>query len=129
MWKRASWMDFDGLDLAAAAASIATARDFVGRRVNGFVGDEAKRDLMLMVSELATNAVLHADTAFHVSCHVGHRIRIEVSDLSTVMPTIRRASPIGGLGLQIVDQLSCKWGVDRTAGGKVVWLEVPSCGT
>jgi anti-sigma regulatory factor (Ser/Thr protein kinase) len=121
-------MNLDGLDLAAATASIRRAREFVGRCVGGHLEDQARSDLMLMVSELATNAVVHANTTFHVSCQVGQRIRVEISDLSLLMPTVDIGREVGGLGLRIIDQLSSDWGVRRTPAGKVVWLEVPTPG-
>jgi two-component sensor histidine kinase len=121
-------MNLDGLDLAAATASIRTAREFVGRCVDGHLDDRARRDLLLMVSELASNAVVHANTDFHVLCHVGQRIRVEISDMSLRMPSVQINRALGGLGLQIIDQLAYDWGVTRTPTGKVVWLEVPSTG-
>ncbi|MFB6893356.1 ATP-binding protein [Kitasatospora sp. NPDC056327] len=88
-------------------------------------------DVLLMVSELVTNACLHApggprelrlrwDT---------RRLLVEVSDASPEPPRLRPfADPgqPGGHGLRVVDRLAGAWGSRPEDGGKSVWLEVPS---
>ena len=91
-----------------------------------------RSDIMLMVSELITNAIQHAgphDPAIHVGLHLelrDDRVRVEVSDQSPALPVVGVgdvASP-SGRGLILVDQLSNRWGVERGASGKTVWVEV-----
>ncbi|MFI8455370.1 ATP-binding protein [Kitasatospora sp. NPDC085464] len=89
------------------------------------------QDVLLMVSELVTNACLHAPggpRGLRLRWN-GYRIRVEVADASPVLPRLRRRADLGrpgGLGLLVVDRLSGAWGAVREGGGKVVWLEVPS---
>ena len=81
-----------------------------------------------MVSELATNAVVHARTAFSVVARrEGSGVRLSVHDLSTAEPVLRSARHVlalSGRGLQLVDDITCKWGVERTRAGKTVWAEL-----
>lgn len=81
----------------------------------------------LLVSELVTNAVVHAGT--DVTLHVRVRrgvLRIEVADGSPVVPTPRRTTALAGTGrgLQLVDRLSDRWGVDKARNGKTIWFEL-----
>ncbi|MQS16859.1 ATP-binding protein [Streptomyces kaniharaensis] len=88
-------------------------------------------DVLLMVSELVTNACLYAPGGpreLRLSWN-GHRLRVEVADASPVPPRLRpHADPgrPGGHGLRVVDRLARAWGSLPEGEGKLVWLEVPS---
>jgi anti-sigma regulatory factor (Ser/Thr protein kinase) len=106
--------------------SIAAARHFVAEAVTG-VSAELLDILVLLVSELATNSVVHAASPFRVRVEVGDRaVRIEVHDLDSGRIEIAHATPedLHGRGLSIVDVLSDDWGVIRSAdeSGKTVWF-------
>ncbi|QHA07822.1 ATP-binding protein [Streptomyces broussonetiae] len=83
----------------------------------------------LVVSELSSNAVEHArlDT-FRVTVQrgTGDRVRVAVTDKSTVLPVVRPLDDKaeGGRGLALVDAVSCKWGTDRLGWGKRVWADL-----
>ncbi|MGW3043161.1 ATP-binding protein [Kitasatospora sp. NPDC001159] len=112
--------------------SVGTARDHLReflRRVPG--GDALLADGRLVLSELVTNAVMHARVSpgreiavrFELVC--GH-LRIEVHDASSEKPVIRRSTGPGdasGRGLCLVEALSMEWGCEpRPEGiGKIVW--------
>ena len=51
----------------------------------------------------------------------------EVGDNSAALPRLRQASrdDENGRGLQVVRQLSKRWGARRSPAGKVVWCEQP----
>ena len=88
---------------------------------------ELSESVALVVSELATNAVRHARSAFSVLARSDqHVIRISVRDASAVLPKQRGLDPQAGpgIGLQMVDALAGAWGVEVTAGGKAVWAQV-----
>jgi anti-sigma regulatory factor (Ser/Thr protein kinase) len=97
------------------------------------LAQEAREQLALVVSELVTNAVLHAGAAvgdpvrLQVRVHSG-RARIEVRDGGLGFDARVSTSPDplapGGQGLLTVAALSDVWGVFRGPGGCTVWCEV-----
>ncbi len=81
----------------------------------------------LLVSELVTNAVRysHGDVTLRL---VNEKALVcEVLDNSAALPRLRQANSEdeNGRGLQVVRQLSKRWGARRTPAGKVVWCEQP----
>ncbi|WP_055490232.1 ATP-binding protein [Streptomyces sp. TP-A0356] len=90
----------------------------------------AAEDVLLVVSELVTNACLHADGPQELWIRCDNKVlRIEVSDKGAGQPAPRtphRAGRPGGHGMFIVQRLCLDWGVVRTpgAGGKTVWAEL-----
>jgi anti-sigma regulatory factor (Ser/Thr protein kinase) len=105
--------------------SVAQARLLMRPLRNELPWDVAER-LDLVVSELATNAVLHAATPFEVAVKVVPTVRVEVSDGSAEPPVRRHHDLAGshGRGLLIVDRCAQRWGVDPLPSGKVVWADV-----
>ena len=85
-------------------------------------------DLPLLVSELATNAVLHARSDFEVTVIRMHRcVRVEVFDQNTRLPTFAVAptDAYSGRGLMLLRELSTNWGVESHSDvGKTIWFEV-----
>ena len=83
-------------------------------------------DLQLVISELVTNAVVHAGTRLRLVIHFdGRRVVTEVFDADARLPT-PAASPddVGGRGLMLVDRLSDRWGSESFTHGKRVWAEL-----
>jgi hypothetical protein len=82
----------------------------------------------VIVNELVTNAVLHAEGAVTLELSVdGGCVHIEVSDDSAAMPSERPFSDSrpNGRGLGIVAALSTAWGTSPApTGGKMVWADV-----
>jgi anti-sigma regulatory factor (Ser/Thr protein kinase) len=85
---------------------------------------------VLLVSELVSNAVLHArhdgsELTLRIA-DAGTWLRIEVSDGDPRPP--RPQSPVAldesGFGLVLVESLAAKWGVDQDTTGKTVWIEL-----
>jgi len=88
--------------------------------------DDVHDDVLLMISELVTNAVVHADSAPDVAAiHRDGRLVVEVHDSDPTPPVMRSdgGGPDGGFGLQLVEALSLRWGWEPTATGKRVWAE------
>jgi anti-sigma regulatory factor (Ser/Thr protein kinase) len=86
-------------------------------------------DAKLLVTELATNAVVHARSPFSVVVRAENsRVRVSVRDASPATPTLRDGGPgvPSGHGIRLVDALSADWGVELTADGKTVWAELQS---
>ncbi len=81
----------------------------------------------LVVSEVVTNAVLHAGTPVDVSLSYDHRgLHVRVGDGSTHLPTRRRygATAGTGRGLLLLEHLVDEWGVIARVSGKTVWFRL-----
>jgi hypothetical protein len=82
---------------------------------------------LLAVSELVTNAVLHARSGPVVTVRLENgRLRVEVKDESAVTPSRKRYGPEAGTGrgLMLVESVAAAWGCDTAPGGKSVWFEL-----
>jgi anti-sigma regulatory factor (Ser/Thr protein kinase) len=81
----------------------------------------------LLVSEIVTNAVLHAGTSIDLRCTlVDHSLLVEVDDGGGQLPSYRGydSTVCSGRGLVLLEQLAERWGVIPTFGGKTVWFLV-----
>ena len=126
------------LALPASPPSVRLARDWVSSVLREIGRDELTESARLAVSELVTNAILHADPPMtvHVRGTPEHP-RIEVTDQTLVPPERRYSDQISvdldddlswttmGRGLDLVAIHSVKWGADISPNGlgKVVWFE------
>ena len=85
-------------------------------------------DALLVVSELATNAVVHAGSRFTVTVRRNRQtLFIEVADPNPSMPVLApvQTPALSGRGLLIVQDLSVDWGVSSQPGdGKTVWAQL-----
>jgi anti-sigma regulatory factor (Ser/Thr protein kinase) len=84
-------------------------------------------DVQLVVSELATNAIVHARCSFRVAVREqGRGVRLSVRDASAARPTVRDGAKLApsGRGLRLVAALAGNWGVDLDVDGKTVWAEL-----
>ena len=117
------------LKLDPVPASVGVARRFVRDLLDG--ADEDTLDtLLLLASELVTNAILHAHTPVELGvCVDGGRALVCVADR---MPNSEPLTPRdhsrdrpGGRGLALVADLSDDWGTTTFTGGKTVWFTMP----
>ncbi|HVW33257.1 MAG TPA: response regulator [Acidimicrobiia bacterium] len=110
------------------ARSARAARRFVSEALSAFGDDDLTDTITLLVSELVTNAVIHAGSGVEVLVRLtGTAARVEVTDASAAGPAPRDATAEedSGRGLALVESLARRWGVRPTAGGgKTVWFEV-----
>ncbi len=86
---------------------------------------DAVDSAVLLVSELATNAALHARTDLQVTVRFEDgRLWAEVKDWNSRMPQPCRAPPdaTSGRGLALVEALASRWGAERDGDGKRVWF-------
>jgi anti-sigma regulatory factor (Ser/Thr protein kinase) len=107
------------------AISARDARSFVAAALPDLDGLDTR--VALAVSEVASNAILHARTPFTVCVVVEpNRVRVEVTDQDPRMPVRQdyAADSVTGRGLAIVEQLSDRWGADGHDGDKTVWFEI-----
>src|SRR4051812_12224603 len=92
-----------------------------------------REDLLLLLTELVTNAVRHSGAMNGDPIEIDMRerpdcVRVEVADPGQGFERPRRLVPdltrTGGLGLVLVDRLSRAWGTRRTDKGSLVWFEL-----
>jgi anti-sigma regulatory factor (Ser/Thr protein kinase) len=110
-------------------SSVARARRWARETVEGWQADGQEWTVSQLLTEIVTNAVLHADTRFRVRLEQDlgtRRLRCEVTDTSAVRPRLRHhgAEATTGRGLQMVAELAQGWGVVAMDGGKTVWFEL-----
>jgi hypothetical protein len=101
------------LDLPAEPASVGQARRFVRRVLHDWGLEDLVDTGQLLTSELATNAVLHARTAFAVVVsRTAKAVRVDVLDGSAVQPRSRQPSLTAatGRGVNMVEALAEQWG-------------------
>lgn len=117
------------LGLPKDLASVRDARRFVGEKLTEWHAADVLDDASIVVTELASNAVLHADSDYEVRVVLEPQaVRIEVADSGpgTPEPHPPTAGGESGRGLFMVAALSVSWGVDADGSGrKVVWSELP----
>ncbi|GAA3222826.1 ATP-binding protein [Nonomuraea helvata] len=112
-------------DLPAAPETASVARRLVREALATWNLSGLADDMAVVVSEVVTNAVVHAKSAMTLSLHrQGRSVRGEVADHSPVWPTPLPAGPNEehGRGLAIVTAYSERWGVDPAPDGKIVWF-------
>ena len=111
---------------ASEPASVSAARRFA-RAIVAEAAPDAIEPVQLMVSELATNSIMHARSEFELTIVVdSETIQVEVADFSPGVPAMRAPGPdaLSGRGLRIVDLLSDAWEVRETVRGKTVWFTI-----
>ncbi|HET9692176.1 MAG TPA: ATP-binding protein [Acidimicrobiales bacterium] len=110
---------------APVESEIAAVRRFVAQAAGSCPCDADMA--ALVASELATNAVLHARSAFTVTVWPGDDgITIEVLDENPRRPSASNAGPrdLSGRGLQLIDAVCDAWGVRPNDDGKAVWAHL-----
>lgn len=121
--------------LPVGLVSPAAARDALTRWLKDEVPAEVLEDARLLVTELVTNSLGHAEVTADASLHMTVQltegaVRVEVRDpgtSGTIAPREPDRESGGGFGLHLVDMLATRWGVNHT-GGTQVWFEVDAVG-
>jgi anti-sigma regulatory factor (Ser/Thr protein kinase) len=110
-------------------STVAEARRWARGVLAAWDADGLEWELSQLLTEVVTNAVLHAGTPLRVVLEQdvsSGRLRCEVSDGSPARPRVRRHSTDAttGRGLQLLESVASAWGVEPLAAGKTVWFEV-----
>ena len=115
------------VDLPPEPSSATRARGLAREQLAASCSADTVETIALLVTELVTNAILHARTPLLLTLEARpNHVRICVEDRSNEQPALQRydADAVTGRGLALVDQLASSWGVDTTPSGKVVWCDV-----
>jgi anti-sigma regulatory factor (Ser/Thr protein kinase) len=123
MGSRTTWSHETNFEATPISAS--QARAFVSDRLVDHRLPYLVESVRLVASELATNALVHAQTAFSVTLSASDtEVVLTVRDDSQVLPDRRAAQVLDatGRGLEIVEIVSQEWGINQDeAGSKGVW--------
>ncbi|MEV7579974.1 SpoIIE family protein phosphatase [Streptomyces erythrochromogenes] len=110
---------------------IAGARRQVRELLHDWADEEQLDAVVLMVSEMVTNVLVHTDgDALLVAEAVGElgerRLRVEVADSSDELPHKRHPGEMAssGRGVLLMEMLADAWGVDPRGEGKSIWFEL-----
>ncbi|MEU5248197.1 SpoIIE family protein phosphatase [Streptomyces asoensis] len=108
--------------------AVMHARRFTARTLRRWKVPEAADAVLLVVSELVTNALVHTQGPVRLDLILrGDRVRVCVSDSSPrapAKPVIVDWESTGGRGLLLVEAMSDSFGSVPVAGGKQVWSEI-----
>lgn len=133
----------DGRDRAASRAlpariaatypptigSVAAARRMVTDACRAWGLEHLAPAAELVGTELASNAVRHAGTPFHLSLtRTGRKLHVAVRDHAPAPARITgpdAETEPGGRGLLIVEALASRWGCTPSRDGKVTWATLP----
>ncbi|MGW0828500.1 SpoIIE family protein phosphatase [Streptomyces sp. NPDC002845] len=112
-------------EVAPDPAAVADTRKNAVRQLEAWGLTEAAFVTELVVSELVTNAIRHAEPPIQLRLIHDRSLICEVSDTSSTAPHMRRARAFdeGGRGLLLVAQLTQRWGTRPTPTGKTIWAE------
>ncbi|MDJ1639570.1 ATP-binding protein [Streptomyces pakalii] len=126
------------LEVGPDPAEVGRARRWARSRLVGSgIGDDEPlaETLILLISELVTNAVVHTGCPAVLRMLFGGggasgTVRVEVADASDCPPLQRHAAgeDTGGRGLELVDGLADRWGWLPEGAGKQIWCEVDRSG-
>jgi anti-sigma regulatory factor (Ser/Thr protein kinase) len=109
-------------------ATVGEARRFVSDILSAWDADALSWTAMLLVTELATNAVLHASTPYDVTLERrgDGTLRLGVTDGSVRKPRARdyAVDATTGRGLGLVESLALAWGTSSLDNGKTVWCDI-----
>ncbi|OIJ68714.1 hypothetical protein WN71_006535 [Streptomyces mangrovisoli] len=112
-------------DLPAEPASVPEGRAFLHKALTSWNCAESADDALLLLSEMLTNAVQHAEGPLGLHLHrTATDLTVEVSDRSLQLPRPRIAGEDdeSGRGLILVRALATSWGVRPTDEGKTTWF-------
>jgi anti-sigma regulatory factor (Ser/Thr protein kinase) len=117
--------------LPARPTSVGVARRFLVQLLEAWDLQGLEYDASVVLSELVTNAVLHARTEVRLEVSYEDSVlRLEVSDGSPKLPMAKRPNPQAatGKGLVLIDALATEWGVRPEPNGKTIWASFVEAG-
>ncbi|MFF1721892.1 ATP-binding protein [Streptomyces sviceus] len=126
------------LEIRPDPAEVGRARRWARSRLTGAgtgIDESLAETLILLVSELVTNAVVHTGRPAVLRLSLpgdeveSATVRLEVADRSDQAPVPRcvDGDATGGRGLALVDGLADRWGWSPEGAGKSIWCELDRC--
>ena len=116
------------LELPRELTSVRLARRFVSERLAEWGLESIRDDALLVTSELAANAITHADSTCRLRVSLTPTtLRIDVVDTGSGTPEPQPPSSTEehGRGLHLVAAVTTAWGLEMVPDdGKIVWAEL-----
>jgi anti-sigma regulatory factor (Ser/Thr protein kinase) len=114
------------LSLPPRPESVRAARDRLRELLDSWATEEKRQTVVLLLSEVVTNAVRHAPGPVHVTVTLFRdRVHARIRDGNPRTPQLRAPDETGGRGIELLQRLATRWGVEPHADdGKTVWFEV-----
>jgi signal transduction histidine kinase/DNA-binding response OmpR family regulator len=116
--------------VADAPSAVQGIRRSVATVLDGWaLPAERRDDVLLVVSELTTNAIIHGRPPVELRLrHDGRRVVVEVHDAAAFLPRKQRPTSDDehGRGLVLVSRVTERWGTRPTDRGKAVWCVLPA---
>ncbi len=114
-------------ELPPEATSAGRARRMLREVLEGSDNEESLDAAQLAISEIVTNALVHAGTSMRLRILLADEgFRVELTDGNSRLPSQRDfgTSAPTGRGLLLVEELVTRWGAHPVPDGKVVWFEI-----
>jgi PAS domain S-box-containing protein len=108
-------------------SSVSEARALVRELLADAEREDLSEAALLLVSEVVTNALLHAGTPIDVSASIDDGgLRVEVGDGSVHLPVRRQYAATSGTGrgIRLLEEMGDDWGITRRPRGKAVWFRL-----
>jgi anti-sigma regulatory factor (Ser/Thr protein kinase) len=117
------------LALPSDASAVRLARQVTRDALAAWHLGQLEEAAVLLVSELVTNAVRHANDTGAIGLELastGTRLRVEIQDGDPSWRPMDSPADSGesGYGFLVVDSLADHWGLRRVCAGKAVWAEL-----
>jgi anti-sigma regulatory factor (Ser/Thr protein kinase) len=117
------------MDVPATVHGPAAARRVIGALPPVWELPQLRDTAELVVSELVTNAYLHAPGTDSFELEMVRRengVRISLADGNSIRPMLRElgGEELSGRGMRIVAELASAWGAEDHHGGKRVWVDL-----
>jgi PAS domain S-box-containing protein len=122
----------NSIALDADPRNVSRARRFLGEALLRSRAEHLVESATLVLSEVVTNAFVHAGTQIHIKVtSTNAAVRVEVEDGGAHLPVHRHYAGTAGTGrgLQLLEELTDRWGTVARVTGKTVWFEIGSLDT
>ena len=123
-WRVVASTTLGSRTFASQLESVREARSFIRDCLRDTTADVD--NAVLLASELATNAVIHANSGYQIDIRRSTAsIRVELlNDEPEILPMLTEPTEDGGRGLRLVEALASSWGMESDSDHKMVWFEL-----
>jgi PAS domain S-box-containing protein len=113
--------------LAADPRNVGRARAMLREALSRSGAEHLRESATLVLSEIITNAFVHVGTEVRLRVWAtAEAVRVEVEDGAAHLPVRRHYAATAGTGrgLQLMEELTDRWGATGRPTGKIVWFEI-----